>query len=445
MRRKIKISKSELISKVVILAIIGLALLASCLFFSGPIESALGIGKTDKSGKYVGVEVVTQNNFVVHYLDVKQADCTFIELPDGKTMLIDAGDEGTAEGVVDYITAVLGSNITIDYFVLTHSDSDHVGGAPEIFEAFEVVNIYRPFALAGKYTVEGSQAQQYFDCNNSEDLETIYNQMKNDEVLDDYASKLPRVKSNIYNEVVEAIYAETYGDNIPSTVTVNYDGLTIYGTQTGAEYEIEFYAPLLIEPSIKLDDIVGMRTKGFVTKGYGAYSATGYNAISPVIRIEYMQNKFLFTGDIYENAEADVIASLKSADYEELADITVYQAGHHGATNSNTTEFLNIITPTYTVVSSNNQGNNYGHPTQEFLDRIADLPHDITDYLLRTDMQGNIVFGVSDSGDISYAANVELTNTIFEVEWWHIAVGIFVVTAVLLFNIKQPTRKHKNR
>ena len=445
MRRKVKLNKKELISKSIILLIIGVALALSCIFYSAPIEAALGIGKTDKSGNYVGVEVVTQNDFVVHYIDVKQADCTFIELPDGKTMLIDAGDLETADDVVEYVQAVIEESKTIDYFVLTHSDSDHVGGAPAVFEAFDVLNIYRPFALAGKYTVDGSQAQQYFDCNDAEDLETIYNTMKNDESLASYASKIPRVKTNIYNQVVEAIYSEKYNnDTSYATVTVNYDGLCINSSDAENPYEIEFYAPLLIDPQIELDGIAQMRTKGFVTKGYGAYSATGYNSISPVIRIEYMGNKFLFTGDIYENAEAEVVDSFLSEDYEELANITVYQAGHHGASNSNTEEFLNIITPTYTVVSSNNDGNDYGHPTPEFLDRIAALPHDITDYLLRTDMQGNIVFGVSSTGDISYAANVELTNTVFEVEWWHIAVGIFVVVAVLLFNIKVPQKSKNN-
>ena len=290
MHKKVKINKKELTSKLIILLIVGLLLVVSCLFFSKPIEDFLGIGKTGKSGSYVGADVVTQNNFVVHYLDVKQADCTFIELPDGKTMLIDSGDLETADAVVDYIKAVLGTSKTIDYFVLTHSDSDHVGGAPEVFEAFDIINIYRPFALAGKYIVEGSKAQENFDCNDLENLEIVYNQMKNDDTLKSYASKLPRVTTNIYNKVVESIYTAKYNNDTQySTVHVNYDGLTINSTDSNNPYEIEFYAPLLIEPTINLDDIAGVRTKGFVTKGYGASSAEGYNAISPVIRIEYMQ------------------------------------------------------------------------------------------------------------------------------------------------------------
>ncbi len=444
MRKKVKLSKKEISIKLIILLVIAAALIVSC-FYGAPIEAALGIGKTGKSGSYVGVEVVTANDFVVHYIDVKQADCTFIELPDGKTMLIDAGDVGTADDVVEYIQAVLGTSKTIDYFVLTHSDSDHVGGAPEVFTAFDIVNIYRPFALAGSYSGD-STAIDSFTCNSLDYLKDAYNYLRDNASLKTYASKLPRVKTQIYNRVVEAMYQEKYTDVDYATVTVNYDGLKINSTDATKPYEIEFYAPLLIDQEIDLSTITNVnntRTHGFVTKGYGSTTAEGYNSVSPVIRIEYLENKFVFTGDIYEDAEIDVVNSFTSQDKQELSQITVYQAGHHGATNSNTEEFLNVITPKYIVVSSNPEGNKYGHPTEEFLSRIEKLPHNITDYLLRTDKQGTIVFGVSNTGEITYAANVELTNTVFEVEWWYIAVGIFIVSAVILFNIKMPKRKTK--
>ena len=148
----------------------------------------------------------------------------------------------------------------------------------------------------------------------------------------------------------------------------------------------------------------------------------------------------MFTGDITDKAEEDVLESLSSTDREELSNVTVYQAGHHGASNSNSQDFLNLLSPKYTVVSSNNKGNEYGHPTPEFLERLEKVGHDITDYLLRTDQQGNILFGISSTGEVVYAANVELENTVFEVEWWQICIGIFVVVTIILFNIKIPQK-----
>lgn len=444
MRKKIKLNKLELKHKLIILVVVAIVLIASC-FFSGPIENALGIGEISESGAFVGVDVVNNSNMVVHYIDVKQADCTFIELPDGKTMLIDSGDKATADDVVKYITAVLGDSKTIDYFVLTHSDSDHVGGAPKIFEAFKIKNIYRPFAIAGKYSNDTTTALKNFTCSDKEDLASLYNYMLSDETLKGNAEKLPRIKTDIYNTVVEKIYTEQYNNIEYANVCVNYDGLTIVSDDALNPYEIEFYAPLCIDPITPIDTFTD-RTTGYVTKGYSATDGPGFNAISPVIRIEYLGNKFLFTGDIYANAETEVVDSLTGTDREELSNITVYQAGHHGAKNSNTKQLLELIKPTYTVVSSNNDGNDYEHPSKEFLERLASLHHEVTDYLLRTDQQGTIVFGVDSSGEISYSANVEITQSIFEVRWWQIAVGIFIVVAVLLFNIKYKSKANtKNK
>lgn len=439
MRKKIKLNKIEVKHKLIILVILAIILVASC-FFSGPIENALGIGEVSESGAFAGVDVVNNSNMVVHYIDVKQADCTLIELPDGKTMLIDSGDRATASDVVEYITAVLGTSKIIDYFVLTHSDSDHVGGAPAIFDAFEIKNIYRPFAIAGKYSNSETTALENFTCNANEDLAGLYNYMLSNDALKATAKQLPRAKSSIYNTVVEKMYSEKYGNDTQyASVCVNYDGLTIISDDELNPYEIEFYAPLVMDPRTPIDSWTSYTT-GFITKGYGATSAKGFNAISPVIRIEYLNNKFLFTGDIYEDAETDVVNSLEGQDREELSNITVYQAGHHGAKNSNTQELLNLINPTYTVVSSNNEGNDYNHPSEEFLKRLKKLNHEVTDYLLRTDQQGTIVFGVDSVGNISYSANVQITQAIFEVRWWQIAVGIFIVATVVLFNIKYQSK-----
>ena len=439
MAKKIKLNKKELSSKVAIMVVLAVVLAISCLFFSSPIENFLGIGKTEASGKNVDIQVIKENDFVVHYIDVGQADCTFIELPDGANMIIDVGDVETKEEVVSYISALGVTQIT--HMILTHSDSDHIGGAPYFLDSFEVVNIHRPFALSGEY--EGSsEAMSAFNCYSFEDLSGIYSTLKIQH--SSIASKLPRITTTVYKNTIEKIYQETYtngdGQVVNSNVSVNFDGDIIGPLDNAYDYEIEFYAPLVADVNINLNGVTS-RTSGYVTKGYGT-GAEGKNAISPVIRVEYLDNKFLFTGDIYDTAEADVINSLLSEDLEELSNITVYQAGHHGATNSNTEALLNIIKPTYTVVSCG-LNNKYKHPTEEFLTRLKNLPHNVTDYLLRTDLQGTIAFAVSDSGEIVYAAGVIIESPIFAVEWWQIAVGIFIVAAVLLFNIKMPKQSKR--
>lgn len=78
----------------------------------------------------------------VHFLDVGQGDSVFIELPDGRTMLIDAGEKGRGAAVADYISAQ--GVDTLDFVVATHPHSDHIGGLPAVFDRLEIRSIYAP-------------------------------------------------------------------------------------------------------------------------------------------------------------------------------------------------------------------------------------------------------------------------------------------------------------
>lgn len=88
----------------------------------------------------------------VSFLDVGQGDSIFIELPDGKTMLIDASEADQAAGIIDYIEG-RGYN-TLDYVVATHPHADHIGGMAEVLRAFEVGEIWMPNADSDSKTYE---------------------------------------------------------------------------------------------------------------------------------------------------------------------------------------------------------------------------------------------------------------------------------------------------
>ena len=82
----------------------------------------------------------------VHYIDVGQGDCIFIELPNSETMLIDAGEYDEVDGVVTYIHSK--GYDTIDYVIATHPHSDHIGGMKTIFDNFNVKNAYLSPAIS---------------------------------------------------------------------------------------------------------------------------------------------------------------------------------------------------------------------------------------------------------------------------------------------------------
>ena len=75
----------------------------------------------------------------VHFIDVGQGDSVFIELPNTKTMLIDAAEKEYADRITNYIYSC-GYN-TLDYVVATHPHSDHIGGMADVISAFNVENV----------------------------------------------------------------------------------------------------------------------------------------------------------------------------------------------------------------------------------------------------------------------------------------------------------------
>lgn len=104
------------------------------------------------------------------------------------------------------------------------------------------------------------------------------------------------------------------------------------------------------------------------------------NNASIALMVQNGNNRFLFTGDCEAEAEADLIAS--GADLS--AD--VYLAGHHGSDTASSQAFMDAVSPTYAVISCG-EGNSYGHPHAEVLNRFRSMGIQV----FRTDEQGSVV------------------------------------------------------
>lgn len=94
----------------------------------------------------------SESKLIVHFLDVGQGDAIFIELPNGKTMLVDAGENYHGQGIIDYVQTI--GYHKLDYVVATHPHEDHIGSMPYIVRNFEIGSIYMPDVTANTATFE---------------------------------------------------------------------------------------------------------------------------------------------------------------------------------------------------------------------------------------------------------------------------------------------------
>lgn len=108
------------------------------------------------------------------------------------------------------------------------------------------------------------------------------------------------------------------------------------------------------------------------------------NNMSIVFLLQFGNEKVLFTGD----AEAEVESYLIKK-YGQILDSDILKAGHHGSQTSSGDDFLKVVTPKITTISSG-KGNEYGHPSLRTLKRLERVHSQIW----RTDEKGDILIQI---------------------------------------------------
>lgn len=119
------------------------------------------------------------------------------------------------------------------------------------------------------------------------------------------------------------------------------------------------------------------------------YDYSDLNDFSITAKFVHGENTFLFTGDLQEFSELDLVES--GADL----DADVLKLGHHGSAGASCGEFLKAVTPKLAVIEAA-EYNSYRHPRVEVLERLKSVGC-FTSY--STANNGNVVM-VSDGTDL---------------------------------------------
>lgn len=286
-------------------------------------------------------------NLKVAFLDVGQADCIIVQLPDGKNMIIDSGDFNSDQDVIEAFTTANEID-TFHYLLLTHQDRDHVGNMDWVLENYKVNFIFRP--------------NNYSSHSMASSLPAEFNPVITDE--DAYIST-----SAAYAEFMVAAYNEGCTVELFNKDS-DFTNTMILGDEKKT-YSFDFLTPTATREQVKYENP---------------------NDYSPIFVLEYAGRTIMFNGDAEEEALEEYLTTY-SGNYKN---IDVLKVGHHGSFNATSSAFLNAVDPEIAVIQCG-LGNDYGHPHQQVLDMFTSYGNV---ELYRTDTNGTITLSVSASGEM---------------------------------------------
>lgn len=134
--------------------ITGLLSIITILFFIITGCSKPNVSNTDSNKNQspdTNTATVTNGKLKIHYINVGQGDGILIE-QGTHNMLIDAGNNGDAKLMVDYLNKEGIKHL--DYVVGTHPHEDHIGGMDAIIKNFDIGTVYMPKVTTTTKTFE---------------------------------------------------------------------------------------------------------------------------------------------------------------------------------------------------------------------------------------------------------------------------------------------------
>lgn len=355
---------------VVILSVLAVCVISLYYFNVPPLDFDLGIGwkftvRTPDEGPDPDI-AYTDGELHVDFIDVGQGDSILIRFPDGKNMLIDGGDKNkdaysaVAEVLTEYDVT------TLDYVMLTHTDADHCGSLDDVIASdVTAKTVYMPYV----------RSRSAIDpiTTGSVDIPDL---------LRECYDLSQTTYGYIGTAALEDFVLAAVGDG--ADIKYSLQGEVI----SGEGYTMTFYTPEASQYAL-------VRTG----------NSHDINNVSPIVILEFNGVKIMFTGDVsYESGSSkghERGAEGVFLDYVRKTgtdvDVDVLKVAHHGSSGSSCRDFLNTVLPEYAIISVG-EGNSYGHPHQETLNRLAEIHADVYTTMDR----GNIMLTVNSEGEISF-------------------------------------------
>lgn len=265
----------------------------------------------------------------VTMLDVGQGDCVVIRNSNGNVYISDCGSSSVSKvGKYRLLPFLKNKGYgRIKGIFISHMDEDHMNGIWELLEMAPTEHLWIEYVFLPESVL-------YI----KEDEETL-------EELCDLALKNG-------TKIVYLSHGEEIRDD-DLYFSCLYSGVEEYG--------------------ISLEETNNVMAEGNQVAVYGRN--LDRNNSSLVMLMEYREFEMLFTGDVEEEGERDIVSYMEEAEKQKMhvmgedRRIDVLKVAHHGSSGSSCEEFLEAFQPKLSLVSCG-KNNSYGHPHRETIERL---------------------------------------------------------------------------
>lgn len=327
-------------------------------------------------------DVYYSGGLSIHFLELgngKSGDCIYIKAGEND-ILVDGGSRtGSVETIKKYVDNYCFDGV-LEYVIVTHADRDHIA------------------CFAGDNT--NKSIFDYYKCNT---------------IIDFNLTNKDNTGTSTYSR-----YLQKRDEEVKKDGAKHYTALDCWKEQNGAK---------------KVYELAGNITLEILYNYYYENKSSDENNYSVCFMLKQGDRNFLFTGDLEKDGEDRLV------DNNELSQVELFKAGHHGSKTSSNEKLLKVIKPKIVCVcccagsveylTNKEQNLSNSFPTQDFINRIAPYTDkvyvttmidvvfngekyvDSGDYKL---MNGNIVVTAKRSGVTVECSN---NNTVLkDTEWF---------------------------